>query len=87
MPEVKISVSSEGIAIPNLLKEAGLVLSTSEAMRMIKQGAVKINGEKIPQNGFINPEKSSITIVCQVGKRKFAKVILVKNQEKKTLEA
>lgn len=67
--------AGEGIAIANLLKDADLVASTSEAMRMIKQGAVKMDGEKL--------EDSRMTLfagtvaVFQVGKRKFAKVTLV----------
>lgn len=67
--------AGEGIAIANLLKDADLVSSTSEAMRMIKQGAVKMDGEKL--------EDSRVTLlagtvaVFQVGKRKFAKVTLV----------
>jgi tyrosyl-tRNA synthetase len=61
--------AGEGIAIANLLKDADLVSSTSEAMRMIKQGAVKMDGEKL--------EDSRVTLlagtvaVFQVGKRKF----------------
>ena len=47
MPEIEIALGDEGIAIGNLLKEAKLVGSTSDAMRMIKQGAVKINGDKV----------------------------------------
>lgn len=67
--------AGEGLAIANLLKDADLVASTSEAMRMIKQGAVKMDGEKL--------EDSRMTLfagtvaVFQVGKRKFAKVTLV----------
>jgi len=60
------------IAIANLLKEAGLSASTSEAMRMIKQGAAKIEGEKITDNKL--RIASGTTAVYQVGKRKFAKV-------------
>ena len=60
------------IAIANLLKEAGLAASTSEAMRMIKQGAAKIEGEKITDNKL--RIASGTTAVYQVGKRKFAKV-------------
>ena len=47
MPELSISLPADGLAIGNLLKLAGLVNSTSDAMRMIKQGAVKIDGEKV----------------------------------------
>jgi len=63
------------IAIANLLKEAGLSASTSEAMRMIKQGAAKIEGEKITDNKL--RISSGTTAVYQVGKRKFAKVTVV----------
>jgi len=63
------------IAIANLLKDAGLVASTSEAMRMIKQGAAKIEGEKITDNKL--RIVSGTTAVYQVGKRKFAKVTVI----------
>jgi len=63
------------IAIANLLKEAGLVASTSEAMRMIKQGAVKIEGEKVP-DAKVKVALNSVAIY-QVGKRKFAKVTVI----------
>ena len=62
------------IAIANLLKEAGLVASTSEANRMIKQGAVKQDGEKIESDKLVLA--AGITAIFQVGKRKFAKVII-----------
>jgi tyrosyl-tRNA synthetase len=74
MPELKIALSDDGIAIANLLKEAGLVASTSEAMRMIKQGAVKIDGEKVMDNKLVLTDLGES--VYQVGKRKFARVSL-----------
>ncbi|MBU3021435.1 tyrosine--tRNA ligase [Aestuariibacter sp. A3R04] len=74
MPEVAVSMGSDGIAIGNLLKEAGLVASTSDAMRMIKQGAVKIDGEKVQDARLIISEASES--VYQVGKRKFARITL-----------
>jgi len=70
--ELSITTENGEIAIANLLKEAGLVTSTSEAMRMIKQGAAKIDGEKVADNKVII--NSGTTAVYQVGKRKFAKV-------------
>lgn len=69
---VKIADDSGDIAIANLLKEAGLVASTSDAMRMIKQGAAKIEGEKITDSKL--RVASGTTAIYQVGKRKFAKV-------------
>jgi tyrosyl-tRNA synthetase len=62
-----------GIKIGNLLKDANLVDSTSEAFRMIKQGAVKIDGEKVADKDM---DLSSGTAVYQVGKRKFARITL-----------
>lgn len=70
--EVKVIVDNE-IAIANLLKEAGLTSSTSEALRMIKQGAVKINSEKILDKNYLI--KSNSELIIQVGKRKIVKVI------------
>jgi len=70
--ELSITTENGEIAIANLLKEAGLVTSTSEAMRMIKQGAAKIDGEKVADNKVVI--NSGTTAVYQVGKRKFAKV-------------
>lgn len=71
----KTVVTQDGqIAIANVLKDVGLVASTSEAMRMIKQGAVKIDGEKVADNKLICHAGSCA--VYQVGKRKFAKVTL-----------
>ncbi len=74
MPELEIALSDEGIAIGNLLKEAKLVGSTSDAMRMIKQGAVKINGDKVEDTRLVIIEKGEN--VYQVGKRKFARITL-----------
>ena len=78
MPEEieEISVHSKdgGLGIAHLLKEAGLVASTSEAFRMIKQGAVRIDGERIEDKGL--SVVAGTAHVYQVGKRKFAKVHL-----------
>ncbi|AYA65435.1 tyrosine--tRNA ligase [Alteromonas sp. RKMC-009] len=74
MPEVSVAMEADGIAIGNLLKEAGLVGSTSDAMRMIKQGAVKIDGEKVEDTRLVITEAGEA--VYQVGKRKFARVTL-----------
>ena len=62
----------DDIAIGNLLKESGLVKSTSEAMRLVKQGAVKINDEKI-DDPKLSIEKNQELLV-QVGKRRFLKI-------------
>ncbi len=72
MPEVTVASTDGGLLVGNLLKEAGLVSSTSEAMRMIKQGAVRIDGERISDSGLKIAAGSEH--ICQVGKRRFAKV-------------
>ncbi len=73
--EVEVTAGDEGIAIGNALKAAGLVSSTSDAMRMIKQSAVKRDGEKITDTKMICTQADSG--VYQVGKRKFAKINFV----------
>ncbi|HCF79803.1 MAG TPA: tyrosine--tRNA ligase [Glaciecola sp.] len=74
MPELTVTLTADGMGIASLLKEASLVASTSEAMRMIKQGAVKIDGEKV------DDPKLQLSVageaVYQVGKRKFARITL-----------
>ncbi|MFT6508185.1 tyrosine--tRNA ligase [Colwellia polaris] len=70
--EVEVTTENGEIAIANLLKEAGLVASTSEAMRMIKQGAAKIEGEKVVDNKLVI--NAGTSAIYQVGKRKFAQV-------------
>ncbi len=72
MPELEITAEGGEIAIANLLKEAGLVGSTSDAFRMIKQGAAKIDSEKVTERNLIIA--ADTTAVYQVGKRKFARV-------------
>ncbi|MBO7923113.1 tyrosine--tRNA ligase [Alteromonas sp. KS69] len=74
MPEFEIALGDDGIAIGNLLKETKLVGSTSDAMRMIKQGAVKINGDKVEDTRLVLTEAGEN--VYQVGKRKFARITL-----------
>jgi len=69
MPELTLSAD---LPAANLLKEADLVKSTSEAMRMIKQGAVKVDGEKLADSK--QTFAAGNTYVFQVGKRRFARV-------------
>ena len=75
MDELTLSTEGTGYSIANLLKDAGLASSTSEAIRMINQGAVKIEGEKVTDT------KLEVAVatenVFQVGKRKFARVKIV----------
>jgi tyrosyl-tRNA synthetase len=72
MPEFEFSLPSEGLMIANVMKDTSLVNSTSDAMRMVKQGAVKIDGVKVDntKHQFEQPSQ----VVMQVGKRKFARI-------------
>jgi tyrosyl-tRNA synthetase len=70
MPEVTIA-AADGIAVGNLLKEAALVETTSEALRMIKQNAVKRDGDVVTDGKLL---VTASTAVWQVGKRKFARI-------------
>ena len=75
IPEVALSLPDDatGLGIGALLKQAGLVPSTSEALRMIEQGGVKVDGGAVRDKALKLP---SGTYVVQVGKRKFAKVVV-----------
>jgi tyrosyl-tRNA synthetase len=70
--EHHFSTDDQGYPVANLLKDAGLCSSTSEAMRMIQQGAVKIDGEKVSDKSL--RIMAGTEAVFQVGKRKFARV-------------
>ena len=74
VPEVTLSIEGESIGIAQLLKMAGLVESTSEAMRTIQQGGVKLDSEKVNDKNL--QISKGVTVVAQVGKRKFAKIQL-----------
>ncbi len=72
MPELTLDANGGEIKIANLLKDASLTGSTSDAFRMIKQGAVRIDGERITDKGL--SIAAGNTHVFQVGKRRFARV-------------
>jgi tyrosyl-tRNA synthetase len=76
MPAIRLTADGGGLPIPRILKEAGLAASTSEAMRLIKQGGVRVDGERVE-----NPKleiAAGQTYIFQVGKRKFARVTVAK---------
>ena len=72
--EVSLTLSKSSIPLVNLLKDCGMTSSTSEAMRMIQQGAVRIDEEKITDTKHII--SSGTSAIYQVGKRKFKKITL-----------
>jgi tyrosyl-tRNA synthetase len=74
MLEKLLYAEKDGIPIAQLLKQAGLTASTTEALRLIEQGGVKLNGEKVTDKTI--KLNSGQTAIVQVGKRKFAKVIV-----------
>ncbi|HUX62615.1 tyrosine--tRNA ligase [Sulfuricella sp.] len=72
MPEVTLIGGADGLPISQALKQAGLTASTSDALRMIDQGGVKLDGEKLSDKAL--KLKAGETVVAQVGKRKFARI-------------
>jgi len=72
MPEENLHAEGDGLPIAKILKQTGLTASTTEALRMVEQGGVKLNGEKISDKNL--KIKRGTTAVVQVGKRKFSKV-------------
>ncbi|AKR44279.1 tyrosine--tRNA ligase [Methylophilus sp. TWE2] len=74
VPEVEVIIETDSIGISQLLKQAGLVESTSEAMRAIQQGGVKLDSVKVEDKNL--PLSKGVTVVAQVGKRKFAKITI-----------
>jgi tyrosyl-tRNA synthetase len=72
VPEKAVSSFEGSVGIAQLLKEAGLTASTSEALRMVDQGGVKLDGEKVTDRALKVPQ--GVKVVVQVGKRKFARV-------------
>ena len=69
----ELTLSGAPLAIGNVLKQAGLVPSTSEALRMVEQGGVRVEGSVVSDKGL---KLAAGTYVVQVGKRKFARVTL-----------
>ena len=77
LPEHSLAAPDEGLAVTHVLKSAGLCPSTSEATRMIDQGGVKVDGEKVSDKSARLPAGG--TYIIQVGKRKFARVSLTRS--------
>jgi tyrosyl-tRNA synthetase len=75
IPQVNVNVGADGLPLFQVLKQAGLTGTTSEAMRMIEQGGVRIDGERAEDKGLLL--RAGDTVVLQVGKRKFASVVLL----------
>ena len=74
MPEMSLATAGGTLPIAQVLKQAGLTASTSDALRMIEQGGVRLNGEKIEDKALVL--KTGETCILQVGKRKYARVTL-----------
>jgi len=72
MPEISVTSTDGHIGIAHLLKQADLVASTSEALRMIDAGAVKLDGDKVSDKAL--QIKAGAVVVAQVGKRKFGRI-------------
>jgi tyrosyl-tRNA synthetase len=75
MPEVQIAAVAGGLPLAQALKQAHLTESTSEAIRMIEQGGVRLDGERVSDRG-LKLAKGAVA-VAQVGKRKFARITVI----------
>ncbi len=75
MPEISVQSAGGVLPVPQLLKLAGLVASTSDAIRQIAGGGVKLDGERVADKGVT--VAAGTTVVAQVGKRKFARVTII----------
>ncbi|MFA5241980.1 MAG: tyrosine--tRNA ligase [Sulfuricella sp.] len=75
MPEINLPAEGDGLSVVQALKQANLTASTSEAIRMIQQGGVKADGEKVSDKALVLSKGAAV--VLQVGKRKFARVSIV----------
>ena len=75
MPEISLPGVDGVLPVPQLLKQAGLVSSTSDAIRQIAGGGVRLDGERVADKGVSVPVGA--TVVAQVGKRKFARVTII----------
>jgi len=75
MPEISLPGVDGALLVPQLLKQAGLVASTSDAIRQIAGGGVRLDGERVADKGVSVPVGA--TVVAQVGKRKFARVTII----------
>jgi tyrosyl-tRNA synthetase len=75
IPEHSVTVDGAPIPLAQILKRIGLTSSTSEAMRMIDQGGVRLNGQKVSDKALALAKGEHF--IVQVGKRKFARVTLV----------
>ena len=75
MPEITLPGMDGGMTVPVLLKQAGLADSTSEAIRQIAGGGVRLNGDRVVDKGMV--VQSGAIVVAQVGKRRFARVTII----------
>ena len=75
MPEISLPGVDGILLVPQLLKQAGLVASTSDAIRQIAGGGVRLDGERVADKGV--SVAVGATVVAQVGKRKFARVTII----------
>ena len=72
MPEVTLHADGAGLPIAQLAKQAGIVESTSEALRLIAQRGLKVDGDVVADKALV--VAAGATVVVQAGKRKFARV-------------
>ena len=72
MPELTLHTAGQGVPIAQLCKQANLTGSTSEALRLIEQGGLRLDGDRVTDRALVVP--AGATVVVQAGKRRFARV-------------
>lgn len=77
VPEAVLSVGKDGLPLANVMKMAGLAPSTSEALRLLSQGAVRIDGERVSEHNCT----AGKSFILQVGKRRISRIILVDSKK------
>jgi tyrosyl-tRNA synthetase len=75
LAEVRLEAPAAGLPIAQALRAAGLTTTTSEALRMIDQGGVRLDGEKVSDRGLLLPVGANV--VAQVGKRKYCRIVIL----------
>ena len=75
LAEVQLEAPVAGLPIAQALRAAGLTATTSEALRMIDQGGVRLDGEKVSDRGLLLP--AGANVVAQVGKRKYCRIVIL----------
>ena len=77
VPEHRLVVREGKVFLPELLLQTGLAASKSEARRLLQQGAVEVDGQRIGPDAWELPAAAGASVLVKAGKRAFARVVFV----------